>query len=103
MYPNQTEEAVNQFRQVGIGGGVAAKELAKNDEGFVYKAWKIPTELSDTSYLADRAAADLKNSKEPFFMHISFLKPHPPYCVSDPWHSLIDPLKLESDILNEMN
>ena len=25
-----TEEAVNQFRQVGIGGGVAAKELAKN-------------------------------------------------------------------------
>ena len=74
---------------------------AKNDEGFAYKAWKIPTELSDTSYLADRAAEDLKKSRKPFFMHISFLKPHPPYCVSDPWHSLIDPSKLESDILDE--
>ena len=30
-----------------------------------------------------------------------FLKPHPPYCVSDPWHSLIDPTKLENDILDE--
>ena len=74
---------------------------AKNDEGFRYKAWKIPTELSDTSYLADRAALDLKNLKKPFFMHISFLKPHPPYCVSEPWHSLVNPLDLEVDILNE--
>ena len=74
---------------------------AKNDEGFNYKAWKIPTEISDSSYLADRAAMDIKNSKNPFFMHISFLKPHPPYCVSEPWHSLIDPLKLESEITNE--
>ena len=71
---------------------------AKKGEGFVYKAWEIPTEHSDTSFLADRAVADLQNATEPFFMHISFLKPHPPFVVSEPWHSLIDPDSLESPI-----
>ena len=71
---------------------------AKKGEGFVYKAWENPTEHSDTSFLADRAVADLQNATEPFFMHISFLKPHPPFVVSEPWHSLIDPDSLESPI-----
>ena len=71
---------------------------AKKGEGFVYKAWEIPTEHSDTSFLADRAIADLQNATESFFMHISFLKPHPPFVVSEPWHSLIDPDSLESPI-----
>ena len=31
-------------------------------------------------------------------MHISFLKPHPPFVVSEPWHSLIDPVSLEPPI-----
>ena len=71
---------------------------AKKGEGFIYKAWEIPTEHSDTSFLADRAVADLQNATEPFFMHISFLKPHPPFVVSEPWHSLIDPGSLEPPI-----
>ncbi len=71
---------------------------AKKGEGFVYKAWEIPTELSDTSFLADRAAADLQNAKEPFFMHVSFLRPHPPLFVSEPWHSLIDPNSIDPPI-----
>ena len=71
---------------------------AKKGEGFVYKAWEIPTEHSDTSFLAGRAIADLQNATEPFFMHISFLKPHPPFVVSEPWHSLIDPDSLEPPI-----
>ena len=71
---------------------------AKKGEGFVYKAWEIPTEHSDTSFLAGRAIADLQNATEPFFMHISFLKPHPPLIVSEPWHSLIDPNSLEPPI-----
>ena len=70
----------------------------KKGEGFIYKAWEIPTEHSDTSFLADRAVADLQNVTEPFFMHISFLKPHPPFVVSEPWHSLIDPDSLEPPI-----
>ena len=73
---------------------------AKKGEGFVYKAWEIPTEHSDTSFLADRAIADLQNVTEPFLMHISFLKPHPPFMVSEPWHSLIDPDSLEPPITN---
>ena len=73
---------------------------AKNEEGFVYKAWEFPTEVSDTSFLADRVVADLQNTNNPFFMHVSFLKPHPPYRVSEPWHSLIDPSSLEPLITN---
>ena len=77
--------------EVGNSHDLYSSKTPKKGEGFVYKAWEIPTELSDTSFLADRAAADLQNAKEPFFMHVSFLRPHPPMFVSEPWHSLIDP------------
>ena len=63
----------------------------KKGQGFIYEPFEIPTEHSDTSFLANQAIQDLKKITDPFFMHISFLKPHPPMYVSEPWHSLINP------------
>ena len=34
-------------------------------------------------------------------MHISFLKPHPPMYVSEPWHSLINPDDIDLPIMNK--
>jgi len=59
--------------------------------GFIHEPYEIPTEHSDTSFLANQVIKDLKKINDPFFMHISFLKPHPPMYVSEPWHSLINP------------
>ena len=67
----------------------------KDGEGYVFKAWDIPTEHSDTTFLANEVIKDLENTTSPFFYHISFLRPHPPMFVSEPWHSLIDPNDIE--------
>ena len=43
------------------------------------KHGKFQTELSDTSFLADQSELLIyKMLHNPFFMHISFLRPHPP-------------------------
>jgi len=59
--------------------------------GFIHEPYEIPTEHSESSFLANQAIQNLKKTNDPFFMHISFLKPHPPRRVSEPWHSLINP------------
>jgi hypothetical protein len=71
------------------------REKPKSGEGYVFKAWDIPTEHSDTTFLANEVIKDLENTTSPFFYHISFLRPHPPMFVSEPWHSLIDPNNIE--------
>ena len=73
----------------------------KKGQGFIYEPFEIPTEHSDTSFLANRAIQDLKKITDPFFMHISFLKPHPPMYVSEPWHSLINPDDIDLPIMNK--
>ena len=83
-----------------------AKDLYQNrkpkkGQGFIYEPFEIPTEHSDTSFLANRAIQDLKKITDPFFMHISFLKPHPPMYVSEPWHSLINPDDIDLPIMNK--
>ena len=59
--------------------------------GFIHEPFEIPTEHSDSSFLTNKLIKDLKKTNDPFFMHISFLRPHPPMFVSEPWHSLINP------------
>ena len=73
----------------------------KKGQGFIYEPFEIPTEHSDTSFLANRAIQDLKKITDPFFMHISFLKPHPPMYVSEPWHSLINPDDIDLPSMNK--
>ena len=71
------------------------REKPKDGEGYIFKAWDIPTEYSDTTFLANEVINNLENIKSPFFYHVSFLRPHPPMFVSEPWHSLIDPNEIE--------
>ena len=63
----------------------------KDDQAYIYEPYYIPTEFSDTAFLADKVVNDLKKVKDPFFMHVSFLKPHPPFHVADPWFSKFNP------------
>ena len=62
---------------------------------YVFKACDIPSEHSDTIFLADELIKDLENITSTVFYHISFLRPHPPMFVSEPWHSLINPNDIE--------
>ena len=67
----------------------------KDDQAYIYEPYYIPTEYSDTAFLADKVVNDLKNIKDPFFMHVSFLKPHPPFHVADPWFNKFDPNNID--------
>ena len=71
------------------------REKPKAGEGYVFKAWDIPTKHSDTTFLADEVIKGLEKTTSPFFYHVSFLRPHPPMFVSEPWHNLIDPNEIE--------
>jgi len=73
----------------------------KKGQGFIYEPFEIPTEHSDTSFLANRVIQDLKKITDPFFMHVSFLRPHPPLFVSQPWHSLISPDDIDLPVVNK--
>ena len=82
------------------------RDKPKKGEGYIFKPWDIPTEHSDTTFLTNEVIKNLEGEKESFFYHVSYLRPHPPMFVSEPWHSLIDPnlidLPPESSSYEEM-
>ena len=53
----------------------------------------IAAEHSDTAYLTDRLLAWLRTQggATPWFAHLSYLRPHPPYRVPAPYHDRYDP------------
>jgi arylsulfatase A-like enzyme len=53
---------------------------------------RIPAELSDSAYFTERALTYLKGRNgKPFFLHLGYYRPHPPFVASAPYHALYDP------------
>ena len=73
---------------------------ARKGQAFIHKPYNIPTEHSDTAFLANKVIEDLASEKNSFFKHVSFLKPHPPFHVADPWFSQIHPENIDLPIAN---
>jgi len=47
---------------------------------------------SDTAFMVDRAIETIsKPDQSPWFLHLSMLRPHPPFIVSEPFNSMYDP------------
>ncbi|MCC7273339.1 MAG: sulfatase-like hydrolase/transferase, partial [Alphaproteobacteria bacterium] len=52
----------------------------------------MPAEDEITFYLADRVREWLAvNGGRPWFLHVSFIRPHPPYVAPAPWNAMVDP------------
>ncbi len=65
------------------------------DEGT--RRWPIPEEYHYNTWIAERTnklLEEYKNNDENFFLWASFLDPHPPYYVPEPWDTMYDPDKL---------
>lgn len=59
--------------------------------------WNLPKEYHPDAWIAERTSVKMEEyhtSGEPFFLWASFLDPHPPYLVPEPWASMYDPDKL---------
>jgi uncharacterized sulfatase len=59
--------------------------------------WAIPEELHYNTWIAERTSAlmaEYARQKQNFFLWASFLDPHPPYMVPEPYASMYDPDKV---------
>ncbi len=62
----------------------------------------VPNELSETAYMVDRAISFMSESgDDPWCMHLSFIKPHWPYVVSEPYHQLVHPNDLPATVRHD--
>lgn len=78
-HPDHDEDSIYQ-PQGGAGDG-------PSDAPALYGA-----EESDTAFLTDRALDWLQDwGEQPWFLHLSYLRPHPPWVAPAPYNSLYDP------------
>jgi arylsulfatase A-like enzyme len=53
---------------------------------------RLPADLSDTAYFTDRALAYLKGKgDQPWFLHLGYWRPHPPFIAPAPYHAMYQP------------
>jgi len=56
------------------------------------KPWSVKAEHNDTTWHVDQAIDYVSEHKhEPWILHLSLLRPHPPWIASEPWNRLYDP------------
>lgn len=68
------------------------------------RKWPIPEEYHYDAWIAERTNVMIEEysaKDEPFFLWSSFLDPHPPYFVPEPWDTMYDPEKLTIPGLTE--
>ncbi|MEQ1863304.1 MAG: alkaline phosphatase family protein [Micropepsaceae bacterium] len=59
------------------------------------KAWIVRAEHNDTTWHVDQAIDYVSEKRgEPWILHLSLLRPHPPWIASEPWNRRYDPANL---------
>jgi arylsulfatase A-like enzyme len=76
-----------------------------DEAGATPRPARIPRELSDTAWFAERGLAYLRGRDEkPWFLHLGFYRPHPPFIASAPYHTMYraddmpDPVRGDSPV-----
>jgi arylsulfatase A-like enzyme len=52
---------------------------------------RYTAEDSETAFLTNAAARFIARQKKPWFLHLSLLRPHPPFICPEPYNSMYDP------------
>ena len=67
-----------------------------------YAPSRIAAEHSDTAFLTDQALRFMREQgDQPWMLHVSYWKPHLPFCVSSPYHGMYDPQTVPMPLLQE--
>lgn len=61
----------------------------------------VPAEHSETAFLTSRALEHVAGRDEPWFLHLSYLRPHPPWRAPEGYHDLVDPADVPPPIRHE--
>lgn len=60
--------------------------------GATNKPAVVPKELSDTAFFTERALEFLQGTQhKPWFLHLGYYRPHPPFTACAPYHNMYDP------------
>ncbi len=60
---------------------------------------RIPKEYSDTAFFTDRALTYLKGrGGKPFFLHLGYYRPHPPFVAPAPYHQMFAPASMPKPV-----
>lgn len=63
---------------------------------------RIPHEFSDSAYFTERALTYLKGRNgKPFFLHLGYYRPHPPFVASAPYHAMYAPQDMPAPVRAE--
>jgi arylsulfatase A-like enzyme len=67
---------------------------------------RVPAEFSDSAFFAERALEYLHGARhKPWFLHLGFYRPHPPFIAPEPWNQMYDandcPAPLRADTVEE--
>ncbi len=92
------------LRQLGFEGDNPWHDWANSaegDDGEVLSGWliknngaaaRIPEEHSETAYMTNRAMEFMDGAgDQPWMCHLSYIKPHWPYIVPEPYHNMFPP------------
>ena len=98
---------IDYLRDLGYAVPDEAQKIFRADRSFPGAAdhgrtWAPPiyaAEHSETAFLTDELLSWLdeqadRPDDEPWFVHASYLRPHPPYRVAAPYHDLYDPAEV---------
>ena len=62
------------------------------DRGKTYAPALYSKEESDTAFITDKALQFIRRpGRKPWFLHISYLRPHPPYLAPEPYNRMYSP------------
>jgi arylsulfatase A-like enzyme len=57
----------------------------------VPKPLAYPADKDDTAFLTDRCIEYIRDAKDPFTVHLSILRPHPPFIAPEPYNAMYAP------------
>lgn len=71
------------------------------DRGATWAPTRYPAEHSEAAFLTDgvlRWLDDRDRTERPFFAHVSYLRPHPPYIAPEPYNDMFDPADMTEPV-----
>lgn len=66
--------------------------LEAHEVGATARPSRIPAHLSDTTWFTDKGLDYLRSVQhKPWFLHLGYYRPHPPFAAPAPYHDMYDP------------
>ena len=66
--------------------------LEDHEVGASARPSRIPAHLSDTTWFTDKGLDYLRSVQhKPWFLHLGYYRPHPPFAAPAPYHAMYDP------------